>query len=201
LLAVNLIVLTVVLMRSRAAAPPAAAATSAMTRAAAAVSTGVGASPAVTPEHFSPLDAAPSPGGAASHDSARTGDAADTAPVYAPEIPVTGGEGSPPAATAHSSSAAVARPSPRLTDAHADAENDEVLPSINELNLTGPQGLPDLHLDVHVYATNPADRFVYINMRKYREGGTLQEGATLERIRRDGVVLNFHGLRFLLPRQ
>ncbi len=76
-----------------------------------------------------------------------------------------------------------------------------MLPSISEINLSGEQALPDLHLDVHVYATTPAERFVYINMRKYREGATLQEGPILERIRRDGVVLNFHGVRFVLPRQ
>jgi len=52
-----------------------------------------------------------------------------------------------------------------------------------------------------VYATIPADRFVYINNRKYREGTRLQEGPTVERIRRDGVVLNSQGTRFLLPRE
>ena len=52
-----------------------------------------------------------------------------------------------------------------------------------------------------VFATRPADRFVYVNMRKYHEGATLEEGPTVEHIRRDGVVLNYQGLRFLLPRQ
>ena len=64
-----------------------------------------------------------------------------------------------------------------------------MLPTISEIDLTGSQALPDLHLDVHVYATKPAERFVYINMRKYQEGATLAEGPVLERIRRDGVVL------------
>ena len=76
-----------------------------------------------------------------------------------------------------------------------------MLPSISELNLSGPQALPELHLDVHVFATKPSERFVYINMRKYREGATLEEGPLLERIRRDGVILNFQGVRFVLPRQ
>jgi len=80
-------------------------------------------------------------------------------------------------------------------------EEDEMLPSISELNLSGNQALPEIHLDVHVYATRAADRFVYINMRKYREGAVLEEGPTLEHIRRNGVVLNYHGLRFLVPRQ
>ena len=92
------------------------------------------------------------------------------------------------------------RPDPLLTDPDAKAD-EEGLPSISEIHLTGTQALPELHLDVHVYATRPAERFVYVNMRKYHQGATLQEGPTVERIRRDGVVLNYQGLRFILPRQ
>jgi general secretion pathway protein B len=88
-----------------------------------------------------------------------------------------------------------------LINEDAQEDNGEVLPTINEINLTGSQALPELHLDVHVYATKPADRFVYINMRKYHEGNTLPEGPVIERIRRDGVVLSYRGLRFMLPRQ
>jgi general secretion pathway protein B len=126
----------------------------------------------------------------------------DPAPVYAPEIPVTSA-----AAPLNSPAARAAAPrashrvDPVLTEENPPPDNDEVLPSISEINLTGSEALPDLHLDVHVYATKPADRFVYINMRKYHEGAVLQEGPTLERIRRDGVVLNSHGVRFVLPRQ
>ena len=151
------------------------------------------ASAASAPEHFSPLDAAP---------------------VYAPEIPVAAAPEVPDSTATPASSrtpplAGLGKPAPRpipradplLTDPDAQADNQEVLPSINEISLSGAQALPDLHLDVHVYATKPADRFVYINMRKYHEGSTLQEGPTVERIRRDGVVLNYQGLRFILPRQ
>jgi general secretion pathway protein B len=61
-------------------------------------------------------------------------------------------------------------------------------------------GLPPLHLDLHVYAENPKDRFVMINMHKLVEGGTLPDGVHVEAIRPDGVVLSFHGSQFLLPR-
>jgi general secretion pathway protein B len=88
-----------------------------------------------------------------------------------------------------------------LTEEDAEANSQEILPSISEISLSGEQALPELHLDVHVYSTKPADRFVYINMRKYHEGAALQEGPTVERIRRDGVVLNYQNLRFILPRQ
>ena len=173
LLAINLFALTFVLVRRSAPTAPVTP-----TAPVAPAARQVNAPPAVSVDappataHFSPLDAAP---------------------VYAPEIPVA-------AAGAHATPAHSARRlDPLLSD--ADTDNQEALPTISEISLSGAQALPELHLDVHVFATNPADRFVYINMRKYREGAALQEGPILERIRRDGVVLNFQGLRFILPRQ
>ena len=123
---------------------------------------------------------------------------ADAAPVYAPEIPPEQGSGAPvggqrPMLAEQPGSGSVPHHAARLPDPVLNEDDgksgDEVLPSISEINLTGAQALPELHLDVHVYATKPAERFVYINMRKYREGATLAEGPLLERIRRDGVVL------------
>jgi general secretion pathway protein B len=171
LLAINLIVLTY-FMTHKAATPTAAKGTSAP----ASVPAASAAPPA---RAFSPMDAAP---------------------VYAPEIPVAGAgvHDAPPPAPAPSRS--VHHADPVLSDADSKAEL-EVLPTMSEVNLPEAQALPELHLDVHVYATNPSDRFVYVNMRKYHEGAALQEGPVVERIRRDGVVLNYQGLRFLLPRQ
>ena len=73
------------------------------------------------------------------------------------------------------------------------------LPTIDDVAAQG--GLPEMRIDLHVYASNPQDRFVFVNKRKYREGETLQEGPRVEEITRDGVVLNQHGRRFILPRQ
>ena len=186
LLGMNLLILTFFLTRKSA---PAAHTSQVSQVSQAGDAAPVNAAPAQT-QHFSPLDAAP---------------------VYAPEIPVAAGESPAPVrspaprklATDGPGTAAshpARRPDPLLTDEDARA-NQEVLPSINEINLTGAQALPELHLDVHVYATRPAERFVYVNMRKYHEGAALQEGPTIERIRRDGVVLSHQGLRFILPRQ
>jgi len=181
LLGINLVVLAVVLTRKSA---PTAQASQQPVPASAPEA-------AVPPEtHFSPLD---------------------TAPVYAPEIPVASGEAAaplePPAVRRASAGGAgieavraAHHPDPLLSDGDSKADQ-EILPSINEISLTGAQALPELHLDVHVYGTRAADRFVYVNSRKYREGARLQEGPTVEHIRRDGVVLNYQGLRFILPRQ
>jgi general secretion pathway protein B len=187
LLVINIVVLGVMLMRNGAlgVAPQPKGHVDAAAVAAA-------KAPAIA-DHFSPLD---------------------QPPVYAPEIPVpadaSSGNGpsvvaplvTPGSGGRHSGlRSALHRPDPVLIDEAANADDEEVLPSINDLSLTGAQTLPELHLDVHVYATKPADRFVYINMRKYHEGASLPEGAVVEHIRRDGVVLNYRGLRFILPRQ
>ncbi len=66
--------------------------------------------------------------------------------------------------------------------------------------IVGSAGLPALHLDLHVFAARPKDRFVMINMQRAGEGDTLQNGVQVEAIRPDGVVLSYHGTRFLLPR-
>jgi general secretion pathway protein B len=186
LLAINFGVLLFVLLRGSAtrAVPPVAAAKPPAT----ATATPTAAAPAPVPatsDHFSPMDA----------------------PVYAPEIPVVQKPSPAPtsAPTPTPAPAPHAAPRPdlpaRVAAAAEDdkAENAELLPLISEVDL-GSVGVPELHLDVHVFATKPAERFVYINMRKYHEGATLEEGPVIERIRRDGVVLSFHGVRFILPR-
>jgi general secretion pathway protein B len=80
------------------------------------------------------------------------------------------------------------------------AQDQEMLPTPMDLAASGT-ALPELHLDIHVFSAKPADRFVFVNMRKYTEGQVLKEGPTLERITSEGAVLNHHGLRYLLPRQ
>lgn len=73
------------------------------------------------------------------------------------------------------------------------------LPTADELTARG--GLPELKLELHVYSNKPPERFVFVNGSRYREGDTTQEGAQVEEITRDGVVMNLRGNRFLLPRE
>ena len=72
---------------------------------------------------------------------------------------------------------------------------------MNEAIVAGMLAVPPLHLDVHVYSGTVAERFVFINMSKYREGERLQEGPTVEEITQTGVVLTHQGNRFLLTRE
>jgi len=61
--------------------------------------------------------------------------------------------------------------------------------------------LPELRLDLHVYAAKSADRYAFINMRKVREGEVTSEGVAVKEITPDGVVLEYQGTEFLLGRQ
>jgi general secretion pathway protein B len=74
------------------------------------------------------------------------------------------------------------------------------LPSAEQAVASGAIPSQDLHLDIHVYSTVPAERFVFINMRKYGEGAQLPQGAVIEKITQDGVVLSQGGQQFALTR-
>lgn len=75
------------------------------------------------------------------------------------------------------------------------------LMTIDELRLDGTLTLPELHIDIHVYAEDPAERFVFINMKKQRENSQLDEGPVVAEITMDGVILKHQGSTFLLPRE
>jgi general secretion pathway protein B len=60
--------------------------------------------------------------------------------------------------------------------------------------------IPQLRLDLHVFALRPQDRFVMINMHKLHEGDSLPEGVRVDRITPEGAVLSYSGSQFLLSR-
>ena len=72
------------------------------------------------------------------------------------------------------------------------------LPRADDMTARG--ALPELRLELHVWSTKPQERFVFVNGRRYREGDATAEGATVEEITRDGVIMNSGGNRFLLSR-
>jgi len=185
LLGVNLAVLLVVLLRGSPSVTRVAPAPAALLGAASTTKAPRAAAPAVPaslPAPAAPLEPPMAPALRAA-ESAPAAPSMRTPEHFSPMDPAPGRVRDP------------------VLTAAPDNAVEETLPTISEIDLSSQPPLPDLHLDVHVFAAKPADRFVYIDMRKYREGAALADGLTLERIRRDGVVLNYHGLRFVLPRQ
>lgn len=100
-----------------------------------------------------------------------------------------------PAAPANGEAAAAAEETPAPTQTVTEG-----LPTLDELRANGLQ-LPDMHLDIHVYSGQAADRFVFVNMSKYTESSRLSEGPVLVEITPDGAILDYLGTRFLLPRE
>jgi len=61
--------------------------------------------------------------------------------------------------------------------------------------------LPDLRLDLHVYAERARDRYALINMHRVHEGDALPEGPRVLAITREGVALDYRGQEFMLHPQ
>lgn len=102
-----------------------------------------------------------------------------------PPLPEPPGLPAPPAMTRTAPQAA---PAPRA----------ESLPPRPSLDLRNR--LPPFSMTVHVYNTDAARRFIYINGRKLTEGQESREGLTLEQVVTDGAVLSYDGERFFQRR-
>ena len=110
---------------------------------------------------------------------------------------------SPANATATLRAPEVASTSPStaaLGQLSTSAANDGNIPAFDTLPLAFQQSLPPLHMDVHSYSQDPAQRFVVINMQRYQTGDTLKEGPRVVAITPRGVVLEYDAQKFLLPR-
>lgn len=96
----------------------------------------------------------------------------------------------------------VAKPTPPPAPAPTSSRVTEAaVPTMDELRLEGTLQIAEMHLDIHVYSEVPKERFVFINMNKHREGSQTAEGPVVREIRTDGVVLEYQGRVFLLPRE
>jgi len=69
-----------------------------------------------------------------------------------------------------------------------------------ELPFSVRKALPPLRLSMHVYAGDPAQRFVILNDSRLGEGDKTADEVTLREVRKDGAVLEFQGQRFFYPR-
>ncbi|HZP12270.1 MAG TPA: general secretion pathway protein GspB [Nevskiaceae bacterium] len=70
---------------------------------------------------------------------------------------------------------------------------------LSEMSAAYQGSFPQLMLQVHVYDPSPQKRFAIIDGTRYREGDALPQGARLERIVADGLVIAFRNERVLYP--
>ncbi len=109
-----------------------------------------------------------------------------------------------PAATAPTASA-MPTPPPRPSSAapappSAAPAPGAPLPLIHDLTMGQRQGLPALKMSVHFYNSDVARRFVIIDGQRLNEGGVMGQELWAREIRTDGVVIEYRGVYFLLPR-
>jgi general secretion pathway protein B len=188
LLVANAAILSVIFWRTHSGRPPAATAGARLPREA--LSTTLPA-PVYRPEIRSlAAEAADtnSTGAAAAADGTAT-----AAPPENTLVAVSAGAAKTAQSTSEPAPSAAAGSPP-------DTVSIEDAPALDTLPLAFQQSLPPLHLDVHGYTQKPADRFVVINMQRYQTGDTLKEGPKIIAITPQGVVLDYNGRRFLLPR-
>jgi general secretion pathway protein B len=182
LLGVNFVVLAWVLMRepAPAAPPPVAAAQNPATAA-----PGMGPNVIYVPAVIMPQSSAGQPTPATQPQIAPATVPADE-PLLMDDEPAV-----PPDFDANDYVPAVTR----AEATEAAVRRSGFLPSRDEVLSKGTQ-LPDLKLDLHVFAQNPSERFVFINMRKLREGESLPEGVRVDAITPRGADLSYRGTRF-----
>ena len=171
LLLINIVVLSVVLLRGSREAAPAATAVS----------------PTATP---APAASAPA-------------SAAPSAPAQQAAAPPAAGSAADTGTADNATGAAAAPPdddAPAVDPAHAVANPADV-PTYEQLASAPGANLPELKLDLHAYAANPADRFVFLSGVNLKEGQTSPAGVRVESITPDGAILSWHGTRFFLHSQ
>jgi general secretion pathway protein B len=152
---------------------------------------------ATPPPDVASAEAAPHPFASAPPEPV-TATASTPAAGPAPAVPPAAVAG--PSPTAPAPSPAPTAAAPVRTPTPPSAEPLEVLPSIAVVPPQRRSELPPLRVSMHVYAEDPAQRFVLIDGRRHVEGQMLQGGVTVHEIRRDGVVLVIDGTRVLLAR-
>ena len=74
------------------------------------------------------------------------------------------------------------------------------VPQYYELAYGVRKDIPQFNLSMHVFAADPAARFIVVDGERKAEGDTVKEGLVLREVRIDGVVLEYRGQRFFYPR-
>jgi general secretion pathway protein B len=164
-------------------------------------STGIPVPVVATSAPAPPRTAPPAPAAAPGTVVAPAGTVAPTPPTSPAAATAGAGtvNGVPDSANAEDYAPAEEPPAPGLGNRVRRGTASGV-PLYQDVSATPGTQLPQLRLDLHVFAARPQDRFVMINMHKLREGDTLPEGVHLDSITPEGAVLSYNGSKFLLPR-
>ncbi len=71
---------------------------------------------------------------------------------------------------------------------------------IHQIDFEIRKNIPPIKLNIHIFDPVPENRMVVLNGVKYSTGDTIEEIIQVEEINREGVVLNFESIKFLIPK-
>jgi len=74
-------------------------------------------------------------------------------------------------------------------------------PFLSELDYDFRRKVPDMDINVYVYAEKQQDRFIMINMKKYLTGQLMESGITLKEIRIDSLLVEYRHRIFQIKRK
>ena len=152
-----------------------------------------------------PTTAAPAPPPGAASSSQTPVTAMPRAPGERESMPVT--PGTLPALSPRPVEQPAVEPAPLKPDTAPTPGNTTpeqpapaTLPLLRQLDSATRGELPPLRISMHVFTEQPDGRFVIIDNHRYGEGASVASGLSIAEIRRDGVVMDYRGRRFLLDR-
>lgn len=121
-----------------------------------------------------------------------------TAPATSAAAPATDADKMQAAIQAAIEAAETAPSTAESPDANAatDTPSDAIL--LDNMPASYRATFPSFEIQVHVWDSDSAKRFVLIDGRRYRDGDTLAAGPKLVRIAQQGLVLDYSGQRVLL---
>jgi general secretion pathway protein B len=147
-------------------------------------------SPSAPPAQTAPVAAARTP------VPVPVGTPAASSPTMTPPPPTAGMPTSTPATAAATNPAPAAISPPAATP----ATEGPAVQSISDLPYSMRRDLPDIPISMQVYSADATRRFVVVDGTRKIEGDVIKDTVALREIRPNGVVLEFHGQRFFVPR-
>ncbi|MDP3589192.1 MAG: general secretion pathway protein GspB [Methylobacter sp.] len=93
--------------------------------------------------------------------------------------------------------AAVVKAQPAAPDAVPEQKD---IPYLNDLSFEFRQTVPKLNINVFVYSQQPEERFVMIDMVKYKQGQQMKDAMLLKEIHPDGLVIDYKNQIFKIKR-
>jgi hypothetical protein len=106
----------------------------------------------------------------------------------------------PPVATRAAGTPAPTQTAAAAVEVWQTLPDPSLIPFLRQMPDRFRRNIPKMAINVHLYSADEDENLVYINNRQYRRGEKIEDKIWLEAIVEEGVVMNYEGTRFKLPR-